>query len=100
MQVDTDNMQGLPLKAFEEIPQAKNSAKEIIALVKDSGKVTGYQLSDGQIIDKEQGVELAKQGDIAGVGIAVNKGTEYLKSIPDGTEDNNLGNLPSVTDKN
>jgi len=100
MKVDTDNIQGLPLKAFEEIPEAKNNAKEIVALVKDSGKVTGYQLSDGQVVDKEQGVELAKQGDITGVGIAVNKGTEYLKSIPDGTEDNNLGNLPSITDKN
>jgi len=99
MQVDTDNMQGLPLKAFEEIPEAKNSAKEIVALVKDHGKVTGYQLSDGQVVDKEQGVTMAKQGDIANVGIAVNQGNEYLKSIPDGTEDNNLGSLPSISDK-
>jgi len=99
MQVDTDNMQGLPLKAFEEIPEAKTDAKEIVALVKDSGKVTGYKLSDGQIVDKEQGVILAKQGDIVGVGIAVRQGNEYLKSIPDGTEENNLGNLPAITDK-
>lgn len=68
-------MQGLPLKAFEEIPEAKNDAKEIIALVKDQGKVTGYQLSSGETVDKEQ-------GDIANV-----------------TEDNNLGNLPAVSDK-
>lgn len=97
MEVDINNMHGLPLKAFEEIPEHKDDAKEIVALVKNSGKVTGYKLSDGQVVDKQQGVILAKQGDIAGVGIAVNQGNEYLKSIPDGTEENNLSNLPSIT---
>jgi len=99
MEVEASNIVGLPLKAFEDIPEAKNDAKEIVALVKNSGKVTGYKLSDGQIVDKDQGVMLAKQGDITGVGIAVNQGNEYLKSLPDGTEENNLGNLPSITDK-
>ena len=40
---------------------------------------------------------MAKQGRIAGVGIAHRGDTEYLKSIPDGSENNNLGNLPSVS---
>ncbi|MPN34354.1 hypothetical protein SDC9_181847 [bioreactor metagenome] len=40
---------------------------------------------------------MARQGEIAGVGIAHRKDTEYLKSIPDGTEDNNLSNLPTVS---
>ena len=40
---------------------------------------------------------MAKQGQIAGVGIAHRGDTEYLKSIPDGTENNNLGNLPSIS---
>ena len=40
---------------------------------------------------------MAKQGQIAGVGIAHRCDTEYLKSIPDGSENNNLGNLPSVS---
>lgn len=34
---------------------------------------------------------------IAGVGIAHRGDTEYLKSIPDGGENNNLDNLPSVS---
>ena len=38
-----------------------------------------------------------KDGEIKGVGIAHRKDTEYLKSIPDGSENNNLGNLPSVS---
>ena len=48
-------------------------------------------------MSKEEGVELAKQGGIQGVGVATRKGTEYLKSLPDDREDNNLDNLPSVT---
>ena len=92
--------QALPLKAFKEIPEVSADAKEITALVKESGKITGYQLSDGSIVDKEQGLQLAKQGQIAGVGIATNKGTEYLKSLPDAAEGNNLGNLPSISNPN
>lgn len=86
----------LPMQALDEIPAPKADAKQIVALVKESGKVTGYQLSDGQTISRSEGVEMAKQGDIEGVGVATNKGTEYLKSLPDGDESNNLGNLPSV----
>lgn len=89
----------LPLNAMKEIPEAKADAKEIVALVKDSGKVSGYKLSDGSLVDKQQGVALARQGEIKGVGISSREGSEYLKSIPDGTESNNLGNLPSVSMK-
>ena len=87
----------LPLMAMKEIPTPAPNAPTITALVKDSGKVVGYQLSTGQTLGKEEGVALAKQGGIQGVGIAERDGSEYLKSIPDGTENNNLGNLPSVT---
>ena len=45
---------------------------------------------------KEDDVELAKENQIQGVGVAHNKDTEYLKSIPDGTQDNNLSHLPTV----
>ena len=62
-----------------------------------SGRITGYQLSDNSIVEKQQAVDMAKQGQIAGVGIAHRGDTEYLKSIPDGSENNNLGNLPSVS---
>jgi len=59
--------------------------------------VEGYQLSGGQTITKSQGVSLAKEGEIAGVAVAVRNGNEYLRSLPDGQESNNLGNLPSIT---
>ena len=91
------DMSQLPRIALEEIPQPKPDAKSIVALTKKSGRVTGYQLSDGRVVDRAQGVQLAKQGDILGVGIGIRNGTEYLKSLPDANESNNLSNLPSVT---
>ncbi|MGL5435289.1 MAG: DUF3892 domain-containing protein [Lachnospiraceae bacterium] len=87
----------LPMQSLNEIPTPNADAKKIIALVKESGKVTGYQLSDGQTISKAEGVSMAKSGEIEGVGVATNQGTEYLKSLPDGDENNNLGNLPSIS---
>ena len=82
---------------LDEIPKAKADAKRIVGLVKKGGRIAGYQLSDNSIVEKQQAVNMAKQGQIAGVGIAHRGDTEYLKSIPDGSENNNLGNLPSVS---
>ncbi len=87
----------LPLMALDEIPYPKKGAKSIVALKRENGTVTGYQLSDGKIVSKQEGVLLAKQGEIKGVAIATNKGTQYLKSVPDKKEQNNLGNLPSIS---
>lgn len=87
----------LPMSALDNIPQAKSNASEITGLVKESGKVTGYQLSSGNIVSKDEGVAMAKAGDIKGVGIAHRNGKEYLKSLPDQTEDNNLSHLPTVS---
>lgn len=84
---------------LDQIPQAKPDAKRIIGLVKEKGKVTGYQLSDQSVVSKPQAVNMAKQGDIAGVGIAHRKDNEYLKSLPNNNENDNLGNLPSVSAK-
>ena len=92
-----NNTSSLPMRAMKDIPQPKTDAKQIVALVKSGGRISGYKLSDGQIVDKQQGVELARQGDIKGVGISSRNGNEYLKSLPDQTEGNNLGNLPSVS---
>lgn len=89
--------QNLAYAALDEVPTPKADAKEIVGLVKSSGRITGYQLSDGETVSKEEGVSMAKTGDIKGVGISHRKGSEYLKSLPDGSENNNLGNLPSVS---
>ncbi|MGM9602194.1 MAG: DUF3892 domain-containing protein [Faecousia sp.] len=84
-------------QALDQIPQANANAKRIVGLVKEGGRITGYQLSDNTIVEKQRAVNMAKQGRIAGVGIAHRGDTEYLKSIPNGNENDNLGNLPSVS---
>ena len=99
MKTASDDTASLAINALDDIPDAKCNAKNITGLVKSGSRVTGYQLSDGEIIDKETGVSMAKNGDIRGVGIAHRQGKEYLKSVPDGTEDNNLSHLPTVSAK-
>lgn len=82
---------------LDQIPQTNANAKHIVGLVKEGGRITGYQLSDNTVVEKQQAVNMAKLGQIAGVGIAHRGDTEYIKSIPDGSENNNLGNLPSIS---
>ncbi len=86
-------------QTLDQIPQAKPNAKRIVGLVKEGGRITGYQLSDNSIVEKQQAVNMAELGQIAGVGIAHRGDTKYLKAIPDGTENNNLGNLPSISQR-
>lgn len=93
------NTNELVKNTLDQIPKAHADAKRIVGLVKQGGRVTGYKLSDESIVSKQQAVSMAKQGEIAGVGIAHRKNSEYLKSIPDSSENNNLGNLPSVSMK-
>ena len=87
-------------QTLDQIPQPDNNARRIVGLMKEGGRITGYQLSDNSFVEKQQAVNMAKQGQIAGVGIAHRGNTEYLKSIPDGSENNNLSDLPSVSPQN
>ena len=87
----------LAKNTLDHIPEANSDAKRIIGLVKEGGRITGYQLSDETFVSKPDAVSMAKQGQIAGVGIAHRGDTEYLKAIPNGSENDNLGNLPSVS---
>ena len=82
---------------LDQIPQPSANAKRIVGLVKESGRITGYKLSDETFVSKPEAVSMAKQGQIAGVGIAHRGDTEYLKAIPNGSKNDNLGNLPSVS---
>ncbi|MBO5953270.1 MAG: DUF3892 domain-containing protein [Oscillospiraceae bacterium] len=93
------NMGGQELvkQTLDQIPQANTNAKRIVGLVKEGGRITGYQLSDSTVVEKQQAVNMAKQGQIADVAIAHRGDTEYLKSVPNGSENDNLGNLPSVS---
>ncbi|MBQ7919181.1 MAG: DUF3892 domain-containing protein [Lachnospiraceae bacterium] len=89
----------LAYAALDEVPTPAADAKTITAVVKSRGRIKGYQLSDGTIVSKEEGVIMAKEGQIKGVGVAHRKDTEYLKALPDENENNNLSSLPSVSAK-
>lgn len=96
MNKNKDNYSWLAMNTLHEIPAPREGAKRIVALVKENGLVTGYQLSDGNAVSKEKGVDLAKQGQIEGVGISSRNGREYLKSLPDQNDANNLSSLPTI----
>lgn len=86
---DTDD-----LKSKSSVNVERNSIK---AILKHSGEITGYELSNGEKITKEKGVELAKAGAISGVSVSTSrKGEEYLRSLRDDDESNNLSSLPVI----
>lgn len=87
----------LAKNTLDQIPKPAPDAKQIVGLIKESGRITGYKLSDQSLVPKSEAVSMAKQGQISGVGVAHRGDTEYLKSIPDGQENNNLGSLPTVS---
>lgn len=93
-----DNMSGgLPKNINKVVSPPNNNAQSIKALIKESGEIVGYELSNGERISKEQGVKMAKDGQISGVGVSVSKkGEEYLRSLPDEDENNNLSSLPTI----
>ncbi len=81
----------------KEVQTPHSNAQSIRAVVKKSGEIIGYELSTGERISKEEGVQMAKSGEIAGVSVSISrKGEEYLRSLPDQDENNNLSSLPTV----
>lgn len=53
---------GLPANINIMNPVPNKDAKSITGLVRKNGKVSGYELSDGRVLSKREGVALAKQG--------------------------------------
>lgn len=92
-----DNESKIPLTGVQFESQSNINKQSIKAVIKKSGEITGYELSNGEQITKERGVELAKAGSISGVSVSTSrKGEEYLRSLPDQDESNNLSSLPII----
>ena len=70
----------LPMNINLVTPVPRPDARSIARLVRRGGRVEGYELSDGAMLTKEEGVALAKQGGIRGVAVAVRNGSEYLRA--------------------
>lgn len=94
-QQNDDRIGKLPANINIMNPVPNKDAKTIKSIVRKNGKIAGYQLDDGSTLNKADGIALAKQGGIRGVAIATRNGSEYLRSLPDGNENNNLSDLPS-----
>lgn len=91
------NESNIPLTGVQFESQSNINKQSIKAVIKNSGEITGYELSNGEQITKERGVELAKAGSISGVSVSTSrKGEEYLRSLPDQDESNNLSSLPII----
>ena len=68
MDFKNDGMIGnLPKNINKEVPTPNADAKRITKLVKHDGDVVGYELSNGQRVSKDEGIQMAKMGEIAGV---------------------------------
>ncbi len=69
--------------------------QRITDTIKDSsGEITHYILENGEKLEKSEGVNRVKNGEIEGVIVAHSrKGEEYLRTKPDGNEGNNLSSL-------
>jgi len=73
-----------------------NEQFEIVAVRKNGkGNLTNFKLNNGQILDYEEAISMAKNGQIREVDVLDRKsGKKILRSEPDGIEENNLDNLP------
>ncbi|MDF2877747.1 MAG: hypothetical protein K0S30_843 [Clostridia bacterium] len=90
----------LPSNINEITSEGGVNAKQITKFIKQDNKVVGYVLSTGEKVTVQEAIQLAKQDMLQHVGVSKSKdGGEYLRSLPDGDESNNLGNLPSVTEE-
>ena len=82
---------------LESNTQSDADKSSIVAIMKHSGEITGYELSSGEKVTKERGVELSKAGDVLGVSVSISrKGEEYVRSLRDDDESNNLNSLPII----
>ena len=50
---------------LDNIPTPAPDAKQIIGLVKENGRVTGYKLSDNSVLSKADAVSMAKRAVLA-----------------------------------
>lgn len=90
---------GLPKNINKVVPEPRSNSVNVAKLVKHSGEVIGYELSNGERVSKDQGVQMAKDGNIGGVAVGISKkGEEYLRSLPDDVESNNLSSLPTINE--
>ena len=69
---------------------------KIVAVGKEGIEIVKYQLDNGEIVDKDNAIRMAENGEIENVSVVDREGNKYLRSLLDGKEDNNLQSLPEI----
>ncbi len=84
--------------ANKVVSEGGPNAKAITKRIVNSGEVVGYELETGEHVTVEQAIQMAKANELKHVGVSTSKdGSEYIRSLADRDESNNLGNLPCIT---
>lgn len=75
-----------------------SNSTSIIKVKKNSeGDITDVMLENGNVYSINEAITMARDGLIEGVNVSRAKsGREYLRSDPNGTEKDNLDNLPTM----
>ncbi|MDP4183367.1 MAG: DUF3892 domain-containing protein [Bacillota bacterium] len=61
-----------------------------------SGDITDVMTENGNVYSINEAIMMAKDGLLEGVNVSSSKsGREYLRANPNGTENDNLDNLPN-----
>jgi hypothetical protein len=69
--------------------------ENIVAVRKnDQGEIEQIKTDQGNVYPLSQAVQMAKENQLANVKAAHRGEREYIRSKPDGTEDNNLDQMP------
>lgn len=88
----------LAKQANQIVSEGGPDAKSITKVIKHQQEVVGYELSDGSQVDMAEAIRMASNNQLQHVGVSTSKkGEQYIRSLPDGDEANNLSNLPVIT---
>lgn len=77
--------------------EKENNNIRIAKVKKNSdGDITDVMLNDGTVYSIDDAISMTKNGTILGVNVGqARNGREYLRSNPNGQENDNLDNLPT-----
>ncbi|WP_297637110.1 DUF3892 domain-containing protein [uncultured Clostridium sp.] len=79
------------------MPRGKKSTSScsVSKVMEKQGKIAGYELSNGKVVDVQEAVQMANDGKLSGVIVStMPNGKDCLRSAKDGNPKNNLSNLP------
>lgn len=85
-----------PINFYRRDKYMEESNKIVKVRKNEDGDISSVMMEDGTVIPIDEAIRMTKSNKIQGVNVGRSKsGTEYLRSDPDGIEENNLEQLPT-----